>query len=96
MASCQEDCNAALAADHGNTLDALGSGLYHRLTPAEVASGVATTDGLTTTISIPDGSDWGSIINDTTALVDAFSHGIADSGAITALLNTVADLFNPA
>jgi hypothetical protein len=105
VASWQEDWNAALAADHGNTLDALGSGLYHfftthveylGLTPAEVASGVATTDGLTTTINIPDGSDSGAIINDTTALVDAFSHGIADSGAITALLNTVEDLFNPA
>jgi hypothetical protein len=28
--------------------------------------------------------------------LDAFSHGIADSGAITALLDTVEDLFNPA
>jgi hypothetical protein len=67
-----------------------------RSLPRVDASGVATTDGLTTTINIADGSDWGSIINDTTALVDAFSHGIADSGAITALLNTIEDLFNPA
>jgi hypothetical protein len=57
---------------------------------------VATTTGLTTTITIPDGTDMGAIINDGTALLDAFSHGIADSGAITALLDTIEDLFNPA
>jgi len=105
VADWQEDWNAALAADDGNTLDALGSGIYHfftthveylGLTPADVASGVATTDGLTTTITIPDGSDPGTLINDPTALLDAFEHGIADSGAITALLETVEDLFNPA
>ena len=105
VADWQEDWNAALAADDGNTLDALGSGIYHfftthveylGLTPADVASGVATTDGLTTTITIPDGSDPGTLINDPTALLDAFEHGIADSGAITALLETVKDLFNPA
>ena len=38
----------------------------------------------------------GAIINDGTALLDAFSHGVADSGAITALLDTIEDLFNPA
>ena len=38
----------------------------------------------------------GAIINDGTALLDAFSHGVANSGAITALLDTVEDLFNPA
>jgi PE-PPE domain len=105
VADWQEDWNAALAADNGNTLDALGSGIYHfftthveylGLTPADVASGVATTNDLTTTITIPDGSDPGTLINDTTALVDAFAHGIADSGAFTALLETVEDLFNPA
>jgi hypothetical protein len=105
VADWQEDWNAALAADNGNTLDALGSGIYHfftthveylGLTPADLASGVATTDGLTTTITIPDGSDPGTLINDPTALVDAFAHGIADSGALTALLETVEDLFNPA
>jgi hypothetical protein len=105
VADWQEDWNAALAADNGNTLDALGSGIYHfftthaeylGLTLADVASGVATTDGLTTTITIPDGSDPGTLINDPTALVDAFSHGLADSGAFTALLETVEDLFNPA
>jgi hypothetical protein len=105
VADWQEDWNAALAADNGNALDALGNGIYHfftthveylGLTPAEVASGVATTDDLTTTITIPDGSDVGTVINDTTALVDAFSHGVADSGAITALLDTIEDLFNPA
>ena len=46
VADWQEDWNAALAADNGNTLDALGSGIYHfftthveylGLTPAEVA-----------------------------------------------------------
>lgn len=104
VADWQGDWNAALAADNGNTLGALGSGLYHfftthaeylGLTPAEVASGVATTDGLTTTINIPDGSDPGTVINDGTALVDAYAHGLADSGALTALLATVGDLFNP-
>jgi hypothetical protein len=105
VADWQEDWNAALAADNGNTLDALGSGIYHfftthveylGLTPAEVASGVATTDDLTTTITIPDGSDPGTLINDGAALLGAFSHGVADSGAFTALLETVEDLFNPA
>ncbi len=38
----------------------------------------------------------GAIINDTTALIDAFGHGLADSGSLLALLNTVVDLFNPA
>jgi hypothetical protein len=105
VADWQEDWNAALAADNGNAFDALGNSIYHfftthaeymGLTPAEVASGVATTDDLTTTITIPDGSDPGTLINDTTALVDAFSHGIADSGAITALLASLQDIFNPA
>ena len=105
VADWQEDWNAALAADNGNTLDALGNSIYHfftthveylGLTAADVATGVATTDGLTTTITIPDGSDAGTLINDPTALVDAFAHGVADSGALTALLETVEDLFNPA
>jgi PE-PPE domain len=105
VADWQEDWNAALAADDGNAFDALGNAIYHfftthveylGLTAADVASGVATTDGLTTTITIPDGSDPGTLINDPTALVDAFSHGIADSGAFTALLESVQDLFNPA
>src|SRR5580693_6515682 len=105
VADWQEDWNAALAADNGNTLDALGNSIYHfftthveylGLTAADVATGVATTDGLTTTITIPDGSDAGTLINDPTALVDAFTHGVADSGALTALLETVEDLFNPA
>jgi hypothetical protein len=105
VADWQEDWNAALAADNGNALDALGSGIYHfftthveylGLTPEEIASGVATTDNLTTTITIPDGPDMGSIINDGAALLGAFSHGVADSGAFTALLETVEDLFNPA
>jgi PE-PPE domain len=107
VADWQEDWNAALAADDGNTLDALGSAIYHfftthveylGLTPEEVASGIAATPtgSLTTTITIPDGTDMGAIINDGTALLDAFSHGVADSGAITALLDTIEDLFNPA
>ena len=104
-ADWQEDWDAGLAANDGNPWAALGNGLYHfftthveylGLTPEEIASGVATTDGLTTTITIPDGADPGAIINDWTALVGAFSHGVADSGAITALLETVEDLFNPA
>jgi hypothetical protein len=69
---------------------------YLGLTPADVATGVATTDGLTTTITIPDGSDAGTLINDTTALVDAFANGIATSGAITALLESIEHVFNPA
>ena len=89
----------------GSPLEALGQGLYHfftthveylGLTPEEVASGVATTTGLTTTITIPDGADMGAIINDGAALLGAFTHGVADSGAITALFQTVEDLFNPA
>jgi PE-PPE domain len=104
VADWQEDWNAVIAGG-GSPLDALGNGLYHfftthveylGLTPEEVASGVATTTGLTTTITIPDGSDMGAIINDGAALLGAFSHGVADSGAITALLETVEDLFNPA
>jgi PE-PPE domain-containing protein len=88
----------------GSPLQALGNGLYHfftthveylGLTPEEIASGVTTTDGLTTTITIPDGSDPGAIINDTTALLSAFSHGLVDSGGITALLATIQDLFDP-
>ena len=105
VADWQEDFDATLAADHGSYIDAFGNALYHfftthaeylGLTPAEVASGVATTDDLTTTITIPDGSDPGTLINDATALADAYAHGLADSGAFTALLETVEDLFNPA
>jgi hypothetical protein len=105
VADWQEDWNAALAADDGNPWAALGNAIYHfftthveylGLTPADVASGVATTDGLTTTITIPDGTDPGTMINDPMALLDAFEHGIATSGSITALLQTVEDLFNPA
>jgi hypothetical protein len=100
----QEDWNAGLAANDGNPWAALTNGLYHfftthveymGLTPEEIASGVATTDGLTTTITIPDGSDPGAIINDTTAWVNAFSHGLVDSGAINALVATIQDLFDP-
>jgi PE-PPE domain len=105
VADWQEDWNAALAADNGNTLDALLNSIYHfftthveylGLTPADIATGVATTDDLTTTITIPDGPDPGTLINDATALLGAFEHGVADSGALTALLGTVEDLFNPA
>ena len=105
VADWQKDWNAGLAANDGNPWAALTNGIYHfftthveylGLTPTEIASGVATTDGLTTTITIPDGPDPGTLINDPTALLDAFSHGIADSGAITALFQTVEDLFNPA
>jgi hypothetical protein len=105
VADWQKDWDAGLAANDGNPWAALANGIYHfftthveylGLTPAEIASGVATTEGLTTTITIPDGPDMGTLINDSTALVDAFSHGLADSGAITALFQTVEDLFNPA
>lgn len=99
----QEDWDATINKG-GSPLEALGNGLYHfftthveylGLTPAQIASGVTTTDGLTTTITIPDGSDPGAIINDTTALLSAFSHGLVDSGGITALLATIQDLFDP-
>jgi len=107
VADWQEDFDATLAADHGSYIDAFGNALYHfftthveylGLTPEEVASGIAATPmgSLTTTITIPDGSDPGTLINDPTALLDAFEHGIATSGALTALLDTVEDLFNPA
>jgi hypothetical protein len=105
VADWQEDWNAALAADDGNAFAALGNAIFHfftthveylGLTPEEVASGVATTTDLTTTITIPDGTDPGTLINDPTALLDAFENGIANSGAFTALLETVEDLFNPA
>ena len=86
VADWQEDWNSCFSTGGGSPLDALGNGLYHfftthveylGLTPKEVASGVATTTGLTTTITIPDGSDAGSIINDGAALLGAFSHGVA-------------------
>ena len=100
----QVDWDAGLAANDGNPWAALTNGLYHfftthveylGLTPEEIASGVASTDGLTTTITIPDGSDPGAIINDGAALLGAFSHGVADSGPILALIQTVEDLFDP-
>jgi hypothetical protein len=100
----QEDWDAGLAANDGNPWAALTNGLYHfftthveylGLTPEEIASGVTSTDGLTTTITIPDGADPGAIINDTTALLGAFTHGVADSGPILALIQTVEDLFDP-
>ena len=51
---------------------------------------------MTTTITIADGSQPGTLGIDTTALIEAFTHGVANSGAFTALLETVEDLFNPA
>ena len=68
VADWQQDWNAVLAGG-GSPLEAFGNGLYHfftthveylGLTPEEIASGVATTTGLTTTITIPDGADAGS------------------------------------
>jgi PE-PPE domain len=105
VADWQEDFDATLAADHGSYIDAFGNALYHfftthaeylGLTPAEVAGGVATTDGLTTTITIADGSEPGTLGIDTTALIDAFAHGLATSGGITALWESIVDVFNPA
>ena len=106
VADWQEDWNAALAADNGNSIDALGNALYHfftthveylGLTPAEVASGVATTDGLTTTITIPDGSDPGALINDGTALLGAFHPWrLRTAERSPPCWQTVEDLFNPA
>jgi hypothetical protein len=103
VADWQQDFDAGLAVD-GSYRDAFHDALHHfitthveylGLTPAEIASGVATTDGLTTTVTIPDGTDPGTLINDTTALIEAFTHGVANSGAFTALVDTVQDLFNP-
>ena len=105
VADWQEDWNAALAADNGNAWDALGNALYHfvtthleylGLTPAAVASGVATTDGLTTTITIPDGSDPGAVIDDSAAWLAAFPNGLGDSGLWSSLGESLQDLFNPA
>lgn len=105
VADWQEGWNAALAADKGNAWTALGNALYHLatthleylgLTPADVASGVASTDGLTTTITIPDGADSGSVINDWTAWMDAFPNGLGDSGLWSSLAASLQDLFNPA
>jgi hypothetical protein len=100
----QEDWNIGVNAPGGSPLLGLANGLFHfftthveylGLTPEDVASGVATTSGLTTTIEIPDYTDSGAIINDFAALIGSFSHGVADSGAITALIETVAALFDP-
>jgi hypothetical protein len=105
VADWQEDWNAALAADNGNALDALGSAFYHfftthaeylGLTPEDIATGVASTDGLTTTITIPDGSDPGAIINDPSAFIEALAHGIGSSGLLQSLVESIADLFSPA
>ena len=103
VADWQQDFDEGLAVD-GSYRDAFHDALHHfitthveylGLTPAEVASGVATTDCLTTTITIPDGTDPGTLINDHLALIEAFAHGIANSGAFTALVDTIQDLFNP-
>lgn len=100
----QEDYDIGLNAPGGSPLLGFANGLFHfftthveylGLTPDQIATGVATTDGLTTTINIPDLSDTGTMINDFTALVDAFGHGLADSGSLLALANTVIDLFDP-
>lgn len=105
VADWQEDWNTALAAHNGNAWDALGNALYHfvtthleylGLTPADVASGVAATDGLTTTITIPDGSDPDAVINDSAAWMNAFPNGLGDSGLWSSLGESLQDLFNPA
>lgn len=100
----QEDYNIGLNAPGGSPLLGFANGLFHfftthveylGLTPDQVATGVPTVDDMLTTINIPDGSDAGTMINDFTALVDAFGHGLADSGSLLALANTVIDLFDP-
>lgn len=105
VADWQKDWDAALAADQGNAWDALGSALYHfvtthleylGLTSADVAGGVAVTDGLTTTITMPDGSDPGAVIDDSAAWMAAFPNGLGDSGLWSSLSESLQDLFNPA
>jgi len=95
----QGDWDAALAQSNGNPLDALDSGIYHfltthleylGLTPAEIASGTSTVDGLTTTDLIPDPTDWAP--SWATGLgVIASSGGFFDS-----ITQSLQDIFNPA
>lgn len=99
IADWQEDWDAALAQDNGNTWGALGSAVYHfltthveylGLTPAEVAAGTSTVDGLTTTYLIPDPTDWTSAW--ATGLADITSSG----GFLDSITQSIQDLFNPA
>jgi hypothetical protein len=105
VADWQKDWDTALATNNGNAWEALGNALYHLasthleylgLTPADVATGVATTDGLTTTITIPDGADPGAAINDSAAWMAAFPNGLGDSGLWSSLAESLQDIFNPA
>ena len=95
----QADWNAALAADNGNAGDALGSGLYHfltthleylGLTPAEVADSTTTTDGLTTTITIADPTNW------TTAWANGLNEIMGSGGFWQSIGQSLQDIFNPA
>lgn len=99
IADWQEDWDAAMAADNGNAWDALGSSIYHfltthieylGLTPAEIATGTSTVDGLTTTDLIPDPTDWTSAW--ATGLGDIASSG----GFVNSILESLQDIFNPA
>ena len=105
VADWQADWDAELAASHGNAWDALGYALYRfvgthleylGLTPADVSTGVATTDGLTTTITIPDGSDDGATIDDASAWLNAFPNGLGDSGLLSSLWESLQALTDPA
>lgn len=99
IADWQGDWNAALAQDNGSTGAALGSGIYNfltthleylGLTPAEVSAGTSTVDGLTTTVLIPDPTDWASAW--ATGLGDIMSSG----GFWQSIAQSLQDVFNPA
>ncbi|MBS9534911.1 PE-PPE domain-containing protein [Mycobacterium sp. M1] len=92
VADWQTDWNAA-----GGGLSGLSSALEHfavthleymGLTPAEVATGVTTTDGQITNIAIPD------TFNDGQAWTDAFGNGIANSGLWQSLATTLQDILD--
>lgn len=95
VAAWQDVWDETLAAQPGNYLGALANGLlnfftthvqYLGMTPEDIAGGIATVDGLTTTITLESDPD---------ALLSLFMNGNADSGVFTALLGTIQALFDP-
>ncbi|WIM85805.1 PE-PPE domain-containing protein [Candidatus Mycobacterium wuenschmannii] len=95
VAAWQDVWDETLISQPGNYLGALGNGLiafftnhveYLGLTPEDIAAGVPTVDGTITTITLADSPD---------ALLSLFTNGNADSGVFTALLGTIAALFDP-
>lgn len=99
IADWQGDWDAALAQDNGSTVSALGSAVYHfltthleylGLTPADLAAGTTTVDGLTTTDLIPEPTNW--ITEWATGLGIIASSG----GFLESIGQSLADIFNPA